>query len=95
MLPPSSWSETLDYKSGLGSDPETTIWIETAVETLHLIYYIIVTCIPIARQRLSKHIPAKRTHVTEGRPLLGNGPVNKQSNKPVHKQIHNVTDFGT
>jgi hypothetical protein len=37
---------------------------------------IIVTCIPIARQRLGKHIPAKRTHATEGRPLLGNGPVN-------------------
>jgi hypothetical protein len=26
----------------------------------------IVTCIPIARQRLGKHIPAKRTRATEG-----------------------------
>jgi hypothetical protein len=33
-----------------------------------------VACIPIARQRLGKHIPAKRTRAT-GRPLLGNGPV--------------------
>jgi hypothetical protein len=30
----------------------------------------------IARQRLGKHIPAKRTRATEGRPLLGNGSVN-------------------
>jgi hypothetical protein len=37
----------------------------------------IVTSIPIARQPLSKHIPTKRTRVTEGRPLLGNGAVNK------------------
>jgi hypothetical protein len=36
----------------------------------------IVTYIPIARQRLSKHIAVKRTHATEGRPLLGNGSVN-------------------
>jgi hypothetical protein len=36
---------------------------------------IIVTCIPIARQRNGKHIPAKRMHATEGRPLLGNGLV--------------------
>jgi hypothetical protein len=36
----------------------------------------VVTCIPIAMQRLGKHIPAKRTHATEGRPWLGNGPVN-------------------
>jgi hypothetical protein len=32
---------------------------------------IIVMCMPIARQRLGKRIPAKRTHATEGRPLLG------------------------
>jgi hypothetical protein len=32
--------------------------------------------IPIARQRLGKHIPAKRTRATEGRSLLGNGPEN-------------------
>jgi hypothetical protein len=38
----------------------------------------IVTYISIARQRLGKHITAKRTHAIEGRPLLlGNGPVNK------------------
>jgi hypothetical protein len=35
-----------------------------------------VTCIPIARQRLYKHVPAKQMHATEGHPLLGNGPVN-------------------
>jgi hypothetical protein len=39
-----------------------------------------VTCIPIAKQRLGKHIPAKRTHATEGHPLLGNRPVNKLFN---------------
>jgi hypothetical protein len=32
-------------------------------------------CIPIARQRLGKHIPTKRTRATE-RPLLGNGLIN-------------------
>jgi hypothetical protein len=36
----------------------------------------IVTFIAIARQLLYKHIPGKRTHATEGRPLLDNGPVN-------------------
>jgi hypothetical protein len=36
----------------------------------------IVTCISIARQRLGKHIPAKGTRATEGRPLVDNGPVN-------------------
>jgi hypothetical protein len=30
----------------------------------------------IAKQRLGKHIPMKRTRATKGRPLLGNGPVN-------------------
>jgi hypothetical protein len=35
-----------------------------------------VMCIPIARQRLGKHIHAKRTPATEGRPLLGNVQVN-------------------
>jgi hypothetical protein len=33
-------------------------------------------CIPIAKQRFGKHIPAKRMRATERRPLLGNGPVN-------------------
>jgi hypothetical protein len=37
--------------------------------------HYILMCIPIARQRLGKNIPVKRTHATEGRPLLGNGPV--------------------
>jgi hypothetical protein len=34
----------------------------------------IVTCIPIARQRVGKHFPT--THATIGRLLLGNGAVN-------------------
>jgi hypothetical protein len=33
-------------------------------------------CISIARQRLGEHIPAKRKHAKEGRPLLGTGPIN-------------------
>jgi hypothetical protein len=33
----------------------------------------IMTCIPIARQRLVKHIPVKRTYAPEGRSFLGNG----------------------
>jgi hypothetical protein len=46
-------------------------------------------CIPIARQRLGKHIPAKRTHATGGRPLLGNGPAKHASvtvEGPVEKE---------
>jgi hypothetical protein len=39
----------------------------------------ILTIIPIVRQRLGKHIPAKRTHATERRLLLGNGAVNTLS----------------
>jgi hypothetical protein len=40
----------------------------------------IVTCIPIARQRVDKHIPATCVHATEeGLPLLGNGAVNMHS----------------
>jgi hypothetical protein len=31
---------------------------------------------PTARQRLGKHIPAKRKRASEGRPLLGNEPAN-------------------
>jgi hypothetical protein len=38
--------------------------------------YNIVTCIPIARQRLGKHIPATNVHSKIGCPLLGNGVVN-------------------
>jgi hypothetical protein len=33
-------------------------------------------CIPVARQRLGKRIPAKHMHATIGSPLLGNDPVN-------------------
>jgi hypothetical protein len=36
----------------------------------------IVMGIPIATQRLGKHIPTKRTRAIEGLPLLGKGPVN-------------------
>jgi hypothetical protein len=36
-----------------------------------------VTCIPIARQRLNKHIPATRIQAAIGHPLLGNGSVMK------------------
>jgi hypothetical protein len=36
----------------------------------------IVTCIPIARQRLGKHIPATQEQATIGYPLLCNRPVN-------------------
>jgi hypothetical protein len=36
-----------------------------------------VTCIHTVRQRLSKHIPVKRTRATDGRPLLGNDTVKK------------------
>jgi hypothetical protein len=35
-----------------------------------------VMCIPIARQRLSKHIPTTHAHTTIGHLLLGNGVVN-------------------
>jgi hypothetical protein len=36
----------------------------------------IVTCIPIARQRLGKHIQAAHEQAAIGHPLIGNGPVN-------------------
>jgi hypothetical protein len=40
-------------------------------------YFCIVTCTPIARQRVGKHISAALAYATvEGYPLLGNGPVN-------------------
>jgi hypothetical protein len=32
---------------------------------------------PTATQRLGKHIRVKRKHAAEGRPLLGNEPVNQ------------------
>jgi hypothetical protein len=35
-----------------------------------------VTCTHITRERRGKHILTKRTTATEGRPLLGNEPVN-------------------
>jgi hypothetical protein len=37
----------------------------------------IVTYRPVARQLFGKHIPAVATPATKGRPLLGNGSVNK------------------
>jgi hypothetical protein len=36
----------------------------------------IVTCRPVAGQRLGKHVPAEAYRETVGRPLLGNGTVN-------------------
>jgi hypothetical protein len=36
-----------------------------------------VTCIPIARQQVGKHIPATHEQATIGRLLLGNGAVNR------------------
>jgi hypothetical protein len=36
-----------------------------------------VTCISIARQRVSKHIPATHEHGTIGRLLLGNGAIKR------------------
>jgi hypothetical protein len=46
-------------------------------QTVVMVYSINnVTCMPISRHRHGKHIPAERTLATEGRPLLGNGPVN-------------------
>jgi hypothetical protein len=44
-------------------------------ECLDLHNNAIVTCVPITRQRLGKHIPATNAHVTIGHPLLCNGPV--------------------
>jgi hypothetical protein len=40
------------------------------------IFNYTLTCTPITRQRLSKHIPATHSHATIGYPLVGNGPVN-------------------
>jgi hypothetical protein len=40
----------------------------------------IVTCIPIARQRVGKNIPAENTSGTMGRLLLGNVVVNTHFN---------------
>jgi hypothetical protein len=40
----------------------------------------IVTCTPIARQRIAKHISATNVNATiEGYPLLGNEPLNMHS----------------
>jgi hypothetical protein len=51
-------------------------WINCAQVSAVVVVYYIVICIPITRQRLGKHIPAKRTHATIGRQLIVNGPVN-------------------
>jgi hypothetical protein len=52
------------------------LWFRIALCHKEMYFHDIVTCIPIDRQRLGKDIPAKITRLTEGRPLLGNGPVN-------------------
>jgi hypothetical protein len=38
-----------------------------------------VTHMNIARQRLGKHIPEVTLSIIEGHPLLGNGPINRNS----------------
>jgi hypothetical protein len=39
----------------------------------------IVTCIPIARKRVCRNIPATQAHATIGYPLLDNEPANMHS----------------
>jgi hypothetical protein len=39
----------------------------------------IVTCIPIARQRVAKHTPATHVHAVVEPQLVGNGAVNMPS----------------
>jgi hypothetical protein len=58
----------------------------SATFLIHLILpeLTIVACIPIARQRVGKHIPATHLPATIGRPLLGNGQVN------THSWQHNI-----
>jgi hypothetical protein len=46
------------------------------VLTSHVMYIYTVTCIPIARQQLGKHVPTKRMRVRDGHPMLGNESVN-------------------
>jgi hypothetical protein len=48
--------------------------------TIYETYRYSVMCIPIARQRVGKHIPATHAHATIGRLLLGNGAVNTHFN---------------
>jgi hypothetical protein len=48
-------------------------WRNLHIEELHSLYF---SPNIITMQQLGKHIPEKRTHATEGCPLLGNGPVN-------------------
>jgi hypothetical protein len=43
------------------------------------ILYNIVTHMPLARQRLGKHIPEVTLSTTEGHPLLGKGPIKTHS----------------
>jgi hypothetical protein len=47
--------------------------------SLAYICFYIVTRIPIARQRVGKHIPANQAHATIGHRLLRSGPVNMHS----------------
>jgi hypothetical protein len=51
----------------------TTLW---ACKTCYKDSLYIVTCLPISRHRLGKHIPATNVHATIGYPMLGNGAVN-------------------
>jgi hypothetical protein len=59
--------------------PTLTLRLNSTETSLQLSIYTHIynmTFIPIARQRLGKHISAKRKHATEWRPLLGNGRLN-------------------
>jgi hypothetical protein len=42
-------------------------------------FFNIVTHMPIARQRLGKHIPEITFSTIQGHPLRGNGPINTHS----------------
>jgi hypothetical protein len=71
------------YGNVTGNEVELEMSVYPSDRFLHKLLYVpclvlvnIVTCIPIARQRLGKHIPRKHTRATVGRPFLGNGPVN-------------------
>jgi hypothetical protein len=59
-------------------------------EILTIICIYIATCIPIAKQRFGKHIPAKITHATEGRLLLDNGAANTPSQEQRKRRFLSV-----
>jgi hypothetical protein len=49
-----------------------------AMSRITNVHIVTCTCIPIAKQRVGKHIPTTHEHVTiEGHPLLDNGQINK------------------